>query len=133
MSKLREQVEIIEGDLQTPAEGDLAPYVVFTQLTGTGPYMYAGWIDACDDAMAIQFACEHYGRDQKCTAVWAIPRTVIAGTEAEFAPSSEKGTKWIKIFPLRISAPQCPPRLTLFHPHSKPVKACYLTHFLKSY
>ncbi len=92
MSKLREQVEIIEGDLQTPAEGDLAPYVVFTQLTRGGPYVYAGWIDACDDAMAIQFAREHYGRDQKCTAVWAIPRDVIAGTEAEFAPSNKKGT-----------------------------------------
>ena len=63
MSKLREELDIIEGDLSTPPEGDLAPYVVFTQLTRGGPYIYAGWIDACDDAMAIQFAREHYGRE----------------------------------------------------------------------
>jgi 1,2-phenylacetyl-CoA epoxidase PaaB subunit len=93
MSKLREHVEIKEGELESPAEGDLSPYVVFTQLTDGGPFIYAGWLDARDDAMAIQFAREHYGRDQKCTAVLAIARRDIAGTEAEFAPSSEKGAE----------------------------------------
>ena len=92
MSKLRDDVSIVEGDLEVPAEGDLKAYVVFTQLARGRPFVYAGWLDASDDAMALQFAREHYGRDQKCTAVWAIPRPAIAGTGAEFAPSAEKGS-----------------------------------------
>ncbi|MHC4428312.1 MAG: hypothetical protein ACYS0D_06880 [Planctomycetota bacterium] len=93
MSRIRDQVDIIEGELESPAEGDLSAYVVFTQLADGGPFIYAGWLDARDDAMAIQFAREHYGRDQKCTAVLVIARRDIAGTEAEFAPSSEKGAE----------------------------------------
>ena len=53
MSKLREEVPIVTGDLETPEEGDLRPYVVFTQLTSGGPYDYAGWVDASDEAMAL--------------------------------------------------------------------------------
>ena len=92
MSKLRQDVALVEGDLETPAEGDLAPYVVFTQLTSSGPYIYAGWLDAVDDGMAIQFACEHYGQDRECVSVWAIPRNAIAGTEARYAPGPEDGS-----------------------------------------
>ena len=92
MSKLRQNVTFVDGDIETPAEGDLASYVVFTQLTKGGPYIYAGWLDAIDDAMAIQFACEHYGQDQECVGVWAIPREAIAGTEAQFAPGADDGT-----------------------------------------
>ncbi len=93
MSKLRQNVPITNGDLETPAEGDLSSYVVFTQLTGSGPYIYAGWLDAVDDAMAIQFACEHYGQDQECVSVLAIPRTAIAGTEVEYAPRADDGSQ----------------------------------------
>ncbi len=92
MSKLRQNVTFVDGDIETPAEGDLASYVVFTQLTKGGPHIYAGWLDAVDDAMAIQFACEHYGQDQKCVGVWAIPRETIAGTEAEYDPGGDDGT-----------------------------------------
>lgn len=91
MSKLRQNVTSVEGDIATPAEGDLAAYVIFTQLKPDGPYIYAGWLDAADDAMAIQFAREHYGQDQKCVNIWAIPRPSIAGTEAEYPPSTEEG------------------------------------------
>ena len=92
MSKLRQDVALVAGDLETPAQGDLPSYVVFTQLTSSGPYIYAGWLDAVDDGMAIQFACEHYGQDQECVGVWAIPRNAIAGTEAQYAPGPDDGS-----------------------------------------
>jgi len=92
MSKLRQDVALVEGDLESPAAADLAPYVVFTQLTKSGQYIYAGWLDAVDNAMAIQFACEHYGQDQECVRVLVIPRTAIAGTEPRYAPSTDDGS-----------------------------------------
>ena len=91
MSKLRENVVFVEGDLESPAEGDLAPYVIFTQLAETGPHIYAGWLDAADAAMALRFAREHYGQDQECVSIRAIPRTAIAGTEAKYPTSAEAG------------------------------------------
>ena len=91
MSKLREHVELIDGDLGTPAEGDVSAYVIFTRITETSPHLYAGWLDAIDDTMALQFAREHYGQDQKCVSIWAIPRTAIAGTEAKYRPDSTEG------------------------------------------
>ncbi len=93
MSKLRQDVAFVEGDLETPVAADLASYVVFTQLTDSGPYIYAGWLDAVDDGMAIQFACEHYGQDQECVNVLVIPRTAIAGTEARYAPGADDGSR----------------------------------------
>ncbi len=92
MSKLRQDVALTEGDLETPAVADLPSYVIFTQLTKNGPHIYAGWLDAVDDDMAIHFACEHYGQDQECVGVWAIPRDAITGTEARYAPGPEKGS-----------------------------------------
>ena len=91
MSKLREEVAIVEGEIEAPARGDLEPYVIFTQLNDRGPHLYAGWVDAADDAMALQFAREHYGQDQKCVNIWAIPRPAIAGTEKACPTSSTEG------------------------------------------
>ncbi len=91
MSKIRQDIELVEGDIESPAEGDFAPYVIFTRLTEKGPHIYAGWVDAIDDAMALQFAREHYGQDQKCVNIWAIPRPAISGTEAEYPVSSDTG------------------------------------------
>jgi 1,2-phenylacetyl-CoA epoxidase PaaB subunit len=93
MSKVRENIGFNEGDLETPAEGDFAPYVIFTQLREGGPYIYAGWVDAIDDRMALQFGCEHYGQDQECVSVWAIPRSAISGTTGEHPASDEQGPR----------------------------------------
>jgi 1,2-phenylacetyl-CoA epoxidase PaaB subunit len=93
MSKIRQQVEISENAPALDAESDLRPYVVFTQLAAGGPHVYAGWLDAADDAMAIAFAREHYGQDQKCVNIWVVPRAFVAGlrvnaeTAAEEVPS----------------------------------------------
>ena len=93
MSKLRQNIDFTEGDLATPTEGDFAPYVIFTQLTENGPHIYAGWVDAIDDHMALQFGREHYGQDQKCVGLWAIPRPAIAGTGREYPTSNEDGPR----------------------------------------
>jgi 1,2-phenylacetyl-CoA epoxidase PaaB subunit len=93
MSKRRQQIEMLEGDLSDPVAGDLAAYVIFTQLKDGGPHLYAGWLDAVDHEMAIQFAKEHYGQDQKCVNIWAIPRAALAGTDPEFGASEEVGPR----------------------------------------
>jgi 1,2-phenylacetyl-CoA epoxidase PaaB subunit len=83
MSKLRQHPELVDPDVTDAApleaESDLLPYVVFTQLVPNGPFVYAGWLDAADDAMAVGFACEHYGQDQKCVGIWVAPRRFVAG------------------------------------------------------
>ncbi|MBT8485561.1 MAG: hypothetical protein HKO59_16765 [Phycisphaerales bacterium] len=91
MSKRRQNVPEPEGDLPAPVGSDLAPYVVFTQLKKDGPFVYAGWLDAVDAAMAMFFAREHYGQDQKCTQIWTIPRPAIGGTDADHPVSTAEG------------------------------------------
>ncbi len=91
-SKIRRDIPMPASDLDFPAEGDLKPYVIFTQLKNSGPFIYAGWVDAADNDMAIQFACEHYGQDQECVGIWAIQRDAIAGTEAEYPTSGKVGS-----------------------------------------
>src|SRR3990172_1441976 len=93
MSRLRENVAAAEGGIETPAEGDLAPYAVFTQLRPGEPHVYAGWLDAPDDRLALAFAREHYGRDQECVSIWAVRRSAIAGMEKELPASRQEGPR----------------------------------------
>ena len=86
-------------ELQFPEEGDMNSYVIFTQLKDGGPHIYAGWVNAIDDEMALGFACEHYGQDQECVNIWAIPREAIGSTETALPTSSEDGsTRTFEIF-----------------------------------
>ena len=85
MSKRRQHIPSPEGELPDPVGGDLTPYVIFTQLKAGGPFIYAGWLDAVDDAMALAFAREHYGQDQVCTAIRAFPRRAVHGDGDEQA------------------------------------------------
>ena len=73
----------------------MRPYVIFTQLTKDSPHRCAGWVDAYDDEMAIEFACEHYGQDQACVNIWSIPREAIAGTDDDYPVSDEAGPERI--------------------------------------
>ncbi len=99
MSKLREEISFTEGELASPPEGDLTAFVIFTQLKDGGPYIYAGWLDARDREMAVQFAREHYGQDQKCTRIWAIPRDALAGTEPDLpATGGESDARPFQVF-----------------------------------
>jgi phenylacetate-CoA oxygenase PaaH subunit len=69
-----------DGELTTPAEGDAKPFEVFVQLQRGKPHTHAGTVDAVDAAMALQYAREHYGRDQPCVHIWVCPRDAIVGT-----------------------------------------------------
>ena len=92
MSKFRQAFHPVAEELDSPPEGDLHPYVAFTQLVAGGPMLYAGWLDAVDDDMALDFGCEHYGRDQACVAVWVIPRPALSGTDVDLPASDKSGS-----------------------------------------
>jgi len=67
--------------ITTPPEGDGRSYVVFTQLRAQTPFLYAGWLNAPDPRAANYYAREHYGRDQKCVALWTIPREALHSSD----------------------------------------------------
>jgi len=91
MSKIREQVEIPPSDAPIDAEplGDLKPYVIFTQLKEGAPHIYAGWLEAADDEMAVVLAKEHYGQDQECVNIWAIERSNLVSSDGLYALEDE--------------------------------------------
>ncbi|HRP61925.1 MAG TPA: hypothetical protein PK400_01380 [Phycisphaerales bacterium] len=82
MSKIRQNVPpVSEASIEVRATGDAKPYVIFTQLKERGPHLYAGWLEAADDEMAMVLAKEHYGRDQECVGIWAIERSHIQSSD----------------------------------------------------
>lgn len=88
MSKIREQFKAPpQSPLDVEPTGDLKPYVIFTQLKERGPFIYAGWLEAADDDMAIEFAKEHYGQDQECVNVMAIRREHVTSSDDLYTSS----------------------------------------------
>ncbi len=86
MSKIREQFETPPSTpLEVSPTGDLRPYVIFTQLKKNGPHIYAGWLEAADAEMAMDFAKEHYGQDQECVGIWAIDRTHVTSSDGLYS------------------------------------------------
>lgn len=119
MSKLRERFRTPpDSPLNVAPTGDLKPYVVFTQLRANGPWIYAGWLEAVDDAMAMDFAKEHYGQDQECVNVMTIRRTDITSSDGlynareaasgKFAVFTQKkaGDLWLSAGELDAAKPQ---------------------------
>src|SRR5262249_8661016 len=71
VSRLRDRLQLPDpGEAAGPALGDARPYEVFIQLQRGKPHIHAGTVDAVDADMAMQFAREHYGRDQQCVHIW---------------------------------------------------------------
>jgi phenylacetate-CoA oxygenase PaaH subunit len=82
VSRLRESLPLpAAGELSGEPEGDLASFEVFVQLQRGKPHVHAGSVNAVDARMALQFAREHYGRDQPCVHVWVCPREAMLGTD----------------------------------------------------
>jgi len=120
VSKIRQQPPIAatpQDPLEVSPTGDLKPYVIFTQLKAAGPYIYAGWLEAADDAMAMDFAKEHYGQDQQCVNVMAIRREFITSSDGlyasnhiggRFAVFTQKnpGDLWLAAGPVDGATPQ---------------------------
>ena len=81
MSKIRANVPNLDAALEAPPSGDLKPYEVFVQVERGKPHTHCGSLEAPDDAMALYYAREHYGRDQECVQVWVVPRSALLRTD----------------------------------------------------
>ena len=98
MSKIREQFQKPpDTPLAAQPTGDLKPYVIFTQLKNSGPHIYAGWLEAADDDMAMAFAREHYGQDQECVNIQAISREHITSSDGLYS-STHSATGTFMVF-----------------------------------
>ncbi len=81
MSRVRENILEPIDPGRLAAESDLTAYEVFIQLKRSDPHVHAGSLDAPDDEIALQFAREHYARDQQCVHIWVVPRSAIISTD----------------------------------------------------
>jgi phenylacetate-CoA oxygenase PaaH subunit len=82
LSRLRERVQVPrEDNANLPQEKDAKPFEVFIQLQRGKPHVHAGTLDAVDSAQALQYAREHYARDQQCVHIWVCPRDAMVGTD----------------------------------------------------
>lgn len=80
LSSKRANLPDYAGVSAVPSERDLQAYEVFIQLRRCDPHVHAGSLDAPDDEVALQFAREHYARDQQCVHIWVVPRSAIVST-----------------------------------------------------
>lgn len=83
-SKVRQHalIPIRASEIAVEPTGDMKAYEVFIQLERGRPHAHAGSLEAVDDAMALAFARDHYGRDQPCVQVWVVPRDAIQVLDA---------------------------------------------------
>ncbi len=90
MSKIRQNIrtDTANAPIEAKPTGDARPYVIFTQLKENGPHIYAGWLEASDDAMAVVLAKEHYGQDQECVNIWAIDRANLTSSDRLYVETS---------------------------------------------
>ena len=70
MSKIRQQDFTFADELPPHADGTVRSFVVYTERKVDAPHRYAGYLNAPDAAIALEFACEHYGQDEACTGIW---------------------------------------------------------------
>lgn len=70
MSKIRERTFDFEQELPAPTDGTVISYIAYTCRKEGIPHRYAGYLNAPDIDLAIEYACEHYGQDEVCTNIW---------------------------------------------------------------
>lgn len=68
MSKRRDIMYDFDGDLPSGKPDD-RHWVVYTRKKRGGPARWAGYLDAVDVPLALQYAREHYGQDEACTGI----------------------------------------------------------------
>jgi|GEM_PF-1698322 len=84
LSRTRDHLDLPkEGELTIAPVRDARPFEVFIQLQRGKAHVHAGTVDAVDAPMALQYAREHYGRDQPCVHIWVVPRDAMLGTDYE--------------------------------------------------
>lgn len=68
MSKLRDHMPPLDSDLPEPIK-DGRHWVIYTSKRDGAPYRWAGYLDAPDRDLALQYAREHYGLDEACVGI----------------------------------------------------------------
>ncbi len=86
MSKIREQGFTFADELPPATDGEVGHFVVYTQKKEGAPHRYAGWLNAPDIAMAMNYACEHYGQDETCVNIWLHDRSCMHETPVSDEP-----------------------------------------------
>jgi len=99
MSKIREQ-ELTFGDSLPDPTPDTRHWVVYTSKRDGAPYKWAGYIDAPDAELALQFAREHYGLDETCVGILAHEHEDAVDGEYSLEPlqrgndTGDDGREW---------------------------------------
>tara|TARA_Y100001970_G_C14072012_1_gene769968 strand:+ start:169 stop:561 length:393 start_codon:yes stop_codon:yes gene_type:complete len=83
MSELRSNIKKNDKPLPESMGEDMKSWVVFTQKKRGAPHIYAGWLNACDEEMALDFAREHYGQDEQCFNIWVIEKKHVIATHKD--------------------------------------------------
>ena len=68
MSKRRQQMYAFDHDLPE-GKADDRNWVVYTRKKEGAPYRWAGYLDAVDEGLAMQYARDHYGLDEACAGI----------------------------------------------------------------
>jgi len=68
MSKVRQQ-DLTVGDTLPDPTPDSRHWVIYTRKRAGVPFKWAGYIDAPDVELALQYAREHYGLDEACVGI----------------------------------------------------------------
>lgn len=80
MSKIRQRDFDFADELPPHADGVVRSYVAYTAKKDGAPHRYAGYLNAPDIDLAVEFACEHYGQDEVCTSIWVHDVDAITET-----------------------------------------------------
>ncbi len=100
MSKRRQQTYEFAGELPTGKPDD-THWVVYTRKKMDGPARWAGYLDAVDVELAMQYAREHYGLDEACTGILIHPHDALHDCEYGIDPieggdaTGDDGESWI--------------------------------------
>jgi 1,2-phenylacetyl-CoA epoxidase PaaB subunit len=70
MSKLRQRDYTFDKELAPSNDVALNSYIVYTCKKDGSPHRYAGYLNAPDIHLAVEYACEHYGQDEVCVNIW---------------------------------------------------------------
>lgn len=105
MSKIRERQFKFDSELPPPNDGAINSYIVYTCRKDGSPHRYAGYLNAPDIDLAIEYACEHYGQDEECVNIWIHDAKELVETPCAEQPldppagsddeDTTTGSKWI--------------------------------------
>jgi 1,2-phenylacetyl-CoA epoxidase PaaB subunit len=100
MSKRRDIMYDFDGDLPE-GKSDDAHWAVYTRKKQGGPARWAGYLDAVDVALALQYAREHYGQDEACMGIVIHRHEALTDSEYGITPidggdaAGDDGETWI--------------------------------------